>query len=93
MSDPYYPDGLSDWAICQIEGCIGKGNCKRCGEVNYRLLGYYGAIASAAKRWGCTEDEAEDRMAQRAQDKHDRWELELQRLINNLASVEGEAVR
>lgn len=45
-----------------MEGCIGKGNCRRCGEVNYRLLGWYGAVASAAKRWGVSEDEAETRI-------------------------------
>ena len=36
-----------------------------CGDVNYRLLGYYGARARWAKAWGVTEDEAADRMARR----------------------------
>src|SRR3990167_6935658 len=59
MSRPaYYPDDISDWAICQMEGCIGKGSCPRCGEVNYQLMGYYGAVARWAKRWSVTEDAA-----------------------------------
>ena len=59
MSRPaHYPDDISNWVICQMEGCEGKGNCPRCGEVNYRLLGYYGAVARWAKEWGVTEDAA-----------------------------------
>ena len=42
-----------------------KGHCPGCGHVNYRLLGYYGALARWAKAWGVTEDEAADRMARR----------------------------
>ena len=60
--DSYYPDDLSIAAYCQIEGCIGKGNCSRCGEVNYRLMGYYGAVARWAKKWGITEAAAEFRI-------------------------------
>jgi len=65
MSDPGYPDDITGPQLCYIEGCVGKGNCPRCGEVNYRLLGWYGAVASAAKRWGVTEDEAEARIISR----------------------------
>lgn len=58
----YLPDGLSRGAICVMEGCRGRGPCPDCGETNYRLMGYYGAIASAAKLWGVSEDEAESRI-------------------------------
>lgn len=57
-----YPPDLSRAAICRIEGHRGEGHCPDCGDVNYRLLGYYGAIASAAKRWGVTREEAEYRI-------------------------------
>ena len=57
-----YPEGLSGSAYCIIEGCIGRGQCPRCGETNYRLMGYYGAVATAAKRWGVSEEEAERRI-------------------------------
>ena len=61
--DPAYPEGLSGADLCHIEGCIGeKGNCRRCGEVNYRLLGFYGAVARWAKAWCVSEDEAEERI-------------------------------
>lgn len=40
--------------------------CSRCGETNYRLLGYYGAVASSAKRWGLSKEEAEARMVRSA---------------------------
>jgi hypothetical protein len=46
-----------------MEGCIGKGPCPRCGEVNYGLMGWYGAVARWAKAWGVTEHEAETRIA------------------------------
>ena len=42
-----------------------KGHCPDCGDVNYRLLGWYGAVARWAKAWGVTEDMAIDRMARR----------------------------
>lgn len=62
MSDPMYPDGISGRDLCYMEGCVGKGNCYRCGEINYHLLGWYGAVARWAKEWGVTEDEAEERI-------------------------------
>ena len=44
-----YPDGLGGGDICLMEGCIGGGvKCPRCGEINYSLRGYLGAMA----RWG-----------------------------------------
>ena len=61
-----YKDGVGGSDFCFMEGCLGRGHCPRCGETNYRLLGYYGAVASAAKRWGVTEDEAERRIEARA---------------------------
>jgi hypothetical protein len=60
--DPGYADDLSASAYCQIEGCLGKGPCPRCGETNYHLMGFYGAVARWAKVWGVTEDEAEKRI-------------------------------
>lgn len=60
-----YKDGVGGADYCFIEGCIGRGRCPRCGEINYGLMGYYGAIASAAKRWGVSEAEAERRIAER----------------------------
>ena len=63
----YYPEGLSGAAICHMEGCVGsKGYCSRCGETNYQLLGYYGAVARWAKAWGVTEKEAERRIGEHA---------------------------
>ena len=47
-----YPDGLSDRAICHIEGCLwgpGQPHCPRCGKVNYYILGCMGAAARWAK--------------------------------------------
>jgi hypothetical protein len=61
-----YPDGLSGWAYCHMEGHTGRGRCYRCGEINYRLMGWYGAVARNAKRWGVSEKEAEDRMVENA---------------------------
>ena len=53
-------------AACSIGDHGGlKGHCPNCGNVNYRLLGWFGARARWAKEWGVTEDEAEDRMARR----------------------------
>jgi hypothetical protein len=39
-----------------------KGHCPDCGDVNYRLLGWYGAVARWAKAWKITQDEASDRI-------------------------------
>ena len=58
--------GPNDSRLCQIEGCMGKGPCPRCGEVNYALMGYYGAVARWAKTWGVSEDEAQRRMENNA---------------------------
>ena len=58
----YYPDDIHGAALCQIEGCMGKGHCPRCGEVNYGLMGYYGARARCAKLWGVSEEEADARI-------------------------------
>lgn len=62
MSSPSYPDDVSGPAICYMEGCTGKGPCPNCGETNYHLMGYYGAVARWAKAWGVTEEEAEKRI-------------------------------
>lgn len=58
-----YPDGMhgSDW--CHVEGCIGKGRCPRCGRIDYGWMGYWGAVARWAKKWGVSEDEAERRFS------------------------------
>lgn len=61
---PCYPDGLSGAAICYMEGCEGRGHCPRCGKTNYRLLGYFGALARWAKAWRVSEEEAEERFVQ-----------------------------
>ncbi len=54
--------GYNDPRLCQIEGCEGKGPCHRCGEVNYRLMGYWGSVARWSKKWGLTEKETMRRM-------------------------------
>ena len=59
----YYPDDITGPQVCYMEGCVGRGPCPRCGEVNYRLMGYYGAVAKWAKAWGISQDEAERRIA------------------------------
>lgn len=61
-----YPDGINGVDLCYMEGCIGKGNCPRCGAINYHLLGYYGAIARWAKVWNVTQEETEKRMEAKA---------------------------
>ena len=61
MSD-YYPEGISAHHLCMMEGCIGKGHCPRCGDINYHLLGYWGAVATWAKRWKISQEEAEKRI-------------------------------
>ncbi len=58
----YYPDGMLPHQYCHVEGCIGKGNCPRCGEIDYTLMGMYGVIAKCAKMWDVTEDEAINRI-------------------------------
>lgn len=65
------PDDISnnDSRLCQVEGCMGKGPCPRCGEVNYRLMGYYGAVARWAKEWGVSGDEAERRIENHERDR------------------------
>jgi len=63
--DPGYPDDISGSDYCLIEGCIGRGPCPRCGETNYALMGFFGAVARWAKVWGISEDEAERRIGER----------------------------
>lgn len=60
-----YPDDIQGWQLCLIEGCIGKGRCPRCGKINYQLMGYYGALARWAKKWGISEDETERRFKEK----------------------------
>ncbi|KKM66908.1 hypothetical protein LCGC14_1476540 [marine sediment metagenome] len=62
MGNSAYPDDVSGSQLCYMEGCLGKGPCPRCGETNYRLMGFYGAVARWAKVWGITENEAESRI-------------------------------
>ena len=57
-----YPPSLSGKDLCYMEGCIGNGHCTRCGETNYRYLGWLGAVARWAKAWGVTRKEAERRI-------------------------------
>ena len=64
--DPSYPDDTQGWQICIMEGHGGKGHCPRCGDVNYKLLGYYGALARWGKKWGLTETETERRFMENA---------------------------
>ena len=70
MSNSYYPEGISGSDICLMEGCTGKGPCPNCGETNYHLMGWYGAVARWAKAWGVDEEEAAERIMahQRARD-------------------------
>lgn len=70
LGDPMYPDGLSGAAFCYMEGCVGKGRCPRCGEINYALMGWYGAVAMWAKRWGVSQDEAEKRINAHQTEQH-----------------------
>lgn len=62
MSYDYYPDDITGPSLCIIEGCVGKGRCPRCGEINYHLMGWYGAVARWAKAWGISELQAEERI-------------------------------
>lgn len=59
-----YPDCISGSDYCHMEGCLGNGHCSRCGETNYHLLGYFGAVARWAKAWGVSREEAEKRIGQ-----------------------------
>ena len=66
----YLPEGLSRWAICQMEGhYFPRGHCS-CGEVNYSSLGYAGALTRWPKEWGVTEEEAEKRFALSAEKEY-----------------------
>lgn len=62
-----YPDDITGRQLCHMEGCRGTGHCPRCGETNYSLLGYYGAVARWAKAWAVSQDEAENRMVTKQQ--------------------------
>ena len=54
---------LEDDAACHYGDHIGaNGHCSNCGDVNYHLLGYLGAVARWAKAWGITKDEADERI-------------------------------
>ena len=54
---------LEDDAACHYGDHGGlNGHCANCGDVNYRLLGWFGAVARWAKAWGVTKDDAEDRI-------------------------------
>ena len=55
-----YKDGIDAEALCYMEGCA-KNPCPRCGETNYPLLGYTGAVARWSKAWGLSETETEER--------------------------------
>lgn len=61
---PYYPDDIPLSAYCEMEGCVGKGPCPRCGKTNYHWMGFWGAVARWAKTWGVSEDEALKRIEQ-----------------------------
>ena len=65
-----YPPGMSGSDMCHVEGHIGKGNCSRCGDIDYGIMGYYGAVARWAKAWGITERETEHRFQQHYTKKH-----------------------
>jgi hypothetical protein len=66
------PDGIGGADLCHIEGCVGKGRCPRCGSTDYGLMGYFGAVASAAKRWGVSEAEAERRIEAHQRESSDK---------------------
>lgn len=69
MPSPYYPDDIQPWQICIIEGCASP-NCSRCGTIDYRWMGFMGAVATAAKRWGVSKDEAEARIVKRMEERY-----------------------
>ena len=71
-----YPDDISGSDYCHMEGCLGGGTCPRCGKTNYRLMGYYGAVARWAKAWGVSEDEAMRRMDMNAENRLAKEEKE-----------------
>ena len=58
-----YKDGVGGSDLCHMEGCVGNGRCPRCGDINYALMGYYGAVARWAKGWGVSTEEAETRIS------------------------------
>lgn len=58
---PYYPDDMTGPMVCIAEGCL-SANCSRCGQVNYRELGYMGYVGRMAKKWGVSKDEALERI-------------------------------
>lgn len=63
MSDPGYPEGLSGSDFCHMEGHDSpRGVCRRCGERDYHLMGYYGALGRRAKKLGITIDELESQI-------------------------------
>ena len=64
-----YPEGLHPSAFCYMEGCIGNGRCPRCGNIDYALMGYFGAIALWAKKWGVSKDEAACRIAEHERER------------------------
>ena len=54
---------LEDEAACYYgDHFEADGHCRRCGDVNYRMLGWLGAVARWAKEWGVTKAEAEERI-------------------------------
>lgn len=83
------PDGLPESAFCQMEGCIGRGRCPRCGDINYHLMGFYGAVATAARRWGISQDEAEKRIRANQEARWDRA-IEREALKKGLTLADAE---
>ena len=76
MTSGFYREDVTGADLCHIEGCIGRGPCPRCGETNYALMGFYGAVARWAKAWGVSEDEALNRMTQDRRESMGLDELE-----------------
>lgn len=69
-----YPDDITGWQLCYIEGCLGIAHCPRCGKTNYHLMGYFGAIARWAKAWGISEEAAEARIEANQLSRHQKEE-------------------
>jgi hypothetical protein len=44
-----YPEGLADWALCAMEGCVSLPRCSRCGKTNYHYLSYLAWVARERK--------------------------------------------
>jgi len=88
-----YPDDISGRDLCYMEGCLGNGVCSRCGEVNYRLIGYYGAVARWAKAWGVSEDEAARRIEAHREERLARFEekeaAQMQRIAEDEANQDN----